>query len=331
MGASRRDSLRLLTAGAAGLGLNRLGLGATEPPPETTRIRLLDFPISCFAELYVAEALLKAEGFTEVVYVPWGASLLDDDAASGRVDIVQNDAPSHVMSLERGMPVVVVGGIHTGCFELVAQTSIRSVRELKGRTVAAPPRSSRRAFVAAMAASVGLDPQKDIVWRDHTRDESMRQFEQGSIDALMGFAPEPQMLRAKNLGHTLINTLTDRPWSQYFCCLVAANREFLRRNPIATKRALRALMKASDLCASQPELGARALMARSGDKNFGFALDSVKEIGYGTWRDYQAEDTMRYWALRLREFGFIKSDPKKLLAQSTDWRFIEQLKKELKT
>jgi NitT/TauT family transport system substrate-binding protein len=265
-----------------------------------------------------------------VVYVPWGASLLDDDAAAGRVDIIQNDAPSHVMSLDRGMPVLVIGGVHTGCYELVAQTSIRSVRELKGKTVAAPPGSSRSAFVTAMAAPVGLDPKKDIVWRDYSRDESMRQFEQGSIDALMGFAPEPQMLREKNVGHTLVNTLTDRPWSQYFCCMVGANRDFVRKNPVATKRALRALMKAGDLCASQPELGARALISRRGAKDLDFALRSVRDIGYGKWRDYQAEDTMRYWGLRLREFGFIKSDPKKLLAQGTDWSFVDQLKKELK-
>jgi NitT/TauT family transport system substrate-binding protein len=44
-----------------------------------------------------------------------------------------------------------------------------------------------------------------------------------------------------------------------------------------------------------------------------------------------AEETLRFYALRLHEAGVIKSDPQKLLAQGTDWRFVEQLKKELKT
>ena len=39
---------------------------------------------------------------------------------------------------------------------------------------------------------------------------------------------------------------------------------------------------------------------------------------------------MRFYALRLREAGMVKSTPQKLIAQGTDWRFVEQLKKELK-
>ena len=39
---------------------------------------------------------------------------------------------------------------------------------------------------------------------------------------------------------------------------------------------------------------------------------------------------MRFWALRLREVGLIKSDPRKLLAQGTDWHFVNELKRELK-
>jgi NitT/TauT family transport system substrate-binding protein len=35
-------------------------------------------------------------------------------------------------------------------------------------------------------------------------------------------------------------------------------------------------------------------------------------------------------ALRFHEGGFIKSSPQTLLAQSTDWRFVNELKKELK-
>ena len=66
----RREFMQAVaSAGAASaLGLTT-DLHAAEPPPETTRIRIQDAPITCFAPLYVAEALLKAEGFTEVEYV----------------------------------------------------------------------------------------------------------------------------------------------------------------------------------------------------------------------------------------------------------------------
>ena len=58
----------------------------------------------------------------------------------------------------------------------------------------------------------------------------------------------------------MLNSALDRPWSQYFCCLVAANREFARKNPIATKRALRAIIKGSEICASDPERAATAFL-----------------------------------------------------------------------
>jgi hypothetical protein len=51
---------------------------------------------------------------------------------------------------------------------------------------------------------------------------------------------------------------------------------------------------------------------------------------YGKWRQYDAEDTVRFYALRLREAGVIKSSPQKIIAQGTDWRFFNELKKEFK-
>ena len=47
-------------------------------------------------------------------------------------------------------------------------------------------------------------------------------------------------------------------------------------------------------------------------------------------REYDPADTMRFYALRLHEAGMIKSSPQKLLAQATDWRFLNELKRELK-
>jgi NitT/TauT family transport system substrate-binding protein len=42
------------------------------------------------------------------------------------------------------------------------------------------------------------------------------------------------------------------------------------------------------------------------------------------------EDTLRFHALRQHEVGMIKTAPQKLIAQGTDWRFLNELKKELK-
>jgi NitT/TauT family transport system substrate-binding protein len=328
----RRDFLRGTALGgtAALLGLKPES-AAAEPPPETTRIRIHDAPITCFAPVYVAEELLKAEGFTEVQYVKTPLAEGPTQAlARGVIDITQNDAAGHLMVLDAGGPVVILGGIHTGCWELFGNDSVRSLRDLKGKTVAAPERSSRQAFVAGLATFVGLNPNQDITWINHEPGQSMRLFAEGKIDAFMGFPPEPQELRARKIGRVLINFGTDRPWSQYFCCLAAANREFARKHPVATKRALRAFLKAADVCASDPARAARLMVDRGVAEKYEYVLQSVKEIGYAKWREYDSEDTVRFWALRLQEAGIIKSNPKRIIAQATDWRFINELKKELK-
>ena len=153
---------------------------------------------------------------------------------------------------------------------------------------------------------------------------------QGKIDVVPAVPPVAQHFRAKKIGHVILNTTTDRPWSQYFCCMLAANREFARKHPIATKRALRAILKASAVCAAEPEKIARSLVDRNFTPRYDYAVQVMKEVPFGQWREYDPADAVRFYSLRLHEAGLIKSSPQKILAQGTDWRFIQELKKELK-
>jgi NitT/TauT family transport system substrate-binding protein len=159
--------------------------------------------------------------------------------------------------------------------------------------------------------------------------QSIQLFIDGKIDALLNFPPLPQELRAKNVGHVILNSSVDRPWSQYFCCMISGNREFVRKHPAATKRAMRALLKAVDVCATVPERAARIVADRG--YSYDYSLQAMREIPYTKWRNYDLEDTIRFYALRLREAGLIKSGPNKILADGTDWRFWNELKRELKT
>jgi len=108
-------------------------------------------------------------------------------------------------------------------------------------------------------------------------------------------------------------------------------RGTLRRQQAGSSRAsLRAILKSADVCASDPERAARALVAKGYTPRFDYALQVMKELPYGKWREFDPEDTIRFYALRLHEAGMIKSSPQKLIAQGTDWRFLNELRKELK-
>jgi NitT/TauT family transport system substrate-binding protein len=303
---------------------------AAEPPPEVTTIRLVRGAAICIAPQYVAEDLLRAEGFTDVRYVdqPLGAI---PTLASGETDVSMTFSGPLAVQVDAGDPIVVLAGIHAGCFELFGTERIRTIRDLKGKTVATVQlKSSPHIFLSAMASYVGLDPRRDIVWLTRPSAEGIQLLADGKINAYMGFPPEPQELRARGIGHVVVNSAVDRPWSQYFCCMLAGNREFVRKYPIATKRAVRAMLKAADVCAAEPERAAQLLVHRGYTKRLDYAVQALREIPYSRWREYDPEDTLRFYALRLHEAGMIKGSPQKIIAQGTDWHFLNELRKELK-
>jgi NitT/TauT family transport system substrate-binding protein len=327
---SRRQFLGAAAGTGAMLGLRSESIAA-EPPPETTRIRLIEIPGICIAPQYVAKDLLHAEGFTEVQYFKAGTGFAIAKAiASGNADLSLNFVAPFLIQMDAGDPITLLGGIHAGCFVLFGSERVRAVRDLKGKTVGVEALgSSQHVFLASVMAHVGLDAKKDVVWATHPSRESMRLLAEGKIDAFLGFPPDPQELRAKKIGHVIVDSGKDRPWSQYFCCMVGGNRDFVRKHPVAAKRALRAILKASNLCALEPQRAARLIAARGYD--YGYSLETLKDIPYDKWRDYDAEDSVRFYSLRLQEAGMIKSSPQKLIAQGTDWRFLKALKQELKS
>jgi NitT/TauT family transport system substrate-binding protein len=326
----RRFLATLSSTAAAGL-LHVPNVLGQEAPLETTRIRLYDWSGVCIAPQFVAEELLKSEGFTDVQYLrdePTG-SLPNPLLASGAIDInTQFSAPS-VIRVDAGDPVVFLGGLHVGCFELFGTEQIRAVRDLKGKRVAIPALGSpNHVFLASMAAHVGLDPSRDINFVTYPTNQAMQLLANNKIDALLSLPPVPQELRAKKIGHVIVNSSVDRPWSQYFCCMISGNREFVRQHPVATKRAMRALLKAVDVCVTAPERAARIVADRG--FSYDYSVQAMREIPYAKWRDYDPEDAIRFYALRLRDAGMIKSSPNKILADGTDWRFWNELKRELK-
>src|SRR5262249_51255031 len=97
-----------------------------------------------------------------------------------------------------------------------------------------------KVFISMFVAYVGLDPEKDINWVTVPNwDDQIPLLQQGKIDAFFAGPPGTLEMRQKGIGHVLVSTTTDKPWSQYACCLVASTKEFVRKNPVATKRALR--------------------------------------------------------------------------------------------
>ena len=344
----RRFLSNLALAGAAGLGgTGAVTLGgarssvAAEPPPEITTIRFEKDAVTCLAPLAV-DSLLRAEGFTDIRYIDLTEAHLraadtanisapDHMILSGEVDFVRDFIPSHIASMEAGLPITILTGLHSGCFEVLGKEDIRSLADLKGRTVGIATNSGDERLLKIMASLVGLDPATDIKWTFSLSLAPVDLFIEGKIDAFIGIPPLLQDLRSRNIGHVIASSITDRPWSQYFCCMLATSTAFARKYPIATRRVLRAILKAVDLCVSDPKQIAQLLVAQGYTDRYDYALQMLNETRFDLWRDYDPNDTLLFYALRLHEAGLIKSSPQKLISEHTDWRFLNELKRELKT
>jgi NitT/TauT family transport system substrate-binding protein len=281
----------------------------------------------------ITRQLLQAEGFTDIRFVdePKAPVNAAEQLARGEVDLMVNYALNFLVALDKGAATTLLAGVHGGCFVLFGPEDVHGIVGLKGKTVGVPGLGSGAdLLMSLMAAEVGLDPKKDLRWIADPKAIPKDLFIAGKVDAFLAFPPEPQELRTLHIGRVVFDTAVDRPWSQYFCCMLAGNPEFVRRHPVATKRAMRAILKATDLCASVPASAARTLVDGHFAPRYDYALQTLKDVRYDLWREYDAEDAVRFWALRMREAGFIKSTPQKIIAEGTDWRFLNELKRELK-
>jgi NitT/TauT family transport system substrate-binding protein len=113
--------------------------------------------------------------------------------------------------------------------------------------------------------------------------------------------------------------------------MISGHKDFVKKNPVATKRALRAILKANDIVAKDPELALKVLMEKKIWKKAEtkYILQSIKDIPYGMWRDYNPEETVRFYAMRLHDVGMLKTAPEEFIKQHTDWSILNSMKQEL--
>jgi NitT/TauT family transport system substrate-binding protein len=316
---------------------------ASLPPPETTTVRIAS-PFACDPPLWLAKDFLRDEGFTDVRYV------VDAQGTAGWVNAhVADIGPGHpeaiVAAIDAGAPIVTLAGLHTGCQELWAAPGITSVRDLRGKRVAILSRSTQDQFFlffSTLCAYVGIDPLTNVSFFEvgPSYGAMMAAFIDGRSDAFLAAADGAAVLRRnpKNPGTKILDQTTDKPWSQYLCCMLVANRDWARQNPVATKRATRAILRAADLTAKDRTSAAhegvgasiRNLLPQGGGSVEQILIDTIAMPSYD-WREYDPEETLRFFALRLGDVKFIKSTPQQIIAQGSDVAFMRQLRSELKS
>ena len=340
---SRRSILRGAGLGLGGIaggmlvgcgddGSKQVDLADESLPLEVTRLRIpkSDGTI-CGGALYVAHPFLVEEGFTNIEYPELPVTEWTEHVGNGTLDINYDFGAAVAVEIDRGRRLTSLAGMHGGCYELFARDGIDSIGQLRGKRVAVTygvdAAAPGYAFMAYVLAFVGVPPDHTLA--SYNSEDVPELLRSGEIDAAITIPPWGDELRDAGAGHVILNSMTDRPWSDYYCCFLFANKRFVQKNPVATKRIVRAVLKGADVVAREPERAARYLVDNGHTADYAQTLRTLKHLHYDFWRTLDSEDSLRFYGLRLRQSGVIKTAPNQLVARGADFRFLNQIKREM--
>jgi len=336
---TRRDVLRRSAGIAAAVAGGRLlapylapsafaRQGTPLPPPETTTIRLGTLP--CDHPIMASEAFLQQEGFTRTEI------LAGRQLASGRVDIdVAFSVFDIAQLLESGLRIVLFAGLHPGCIEIWAQPGIRSLQDLRGRTLVVRSRTLGDfgySYTAIALKHAGIDPAQ-VNWVVQPDANPVNLFLEGRNDAVLATTVGTAALHADpaNRGHVIHNQLMDRPWSILPCCLLVAKQEWYRANPVAAKRVVRAILRAADAQTGSRFDAVKRVTDRGlfgGPANFNNVLFAASMVP-ANWRDLDLERSIRFYGQLLADVGLLKVSVDDMV-RTIDLRILQELRTELR-
>ncbi len=330
----RRSFLRATVAGAAGVLGARPRPAEAEPPPETTRLRLAKVGAICVAPEYVAEELLRTEGFTDIEYVQKVGTIgKEKGLVAGDVDLTLHFVAPLVVRVDAGDPIVILTGVHIGCFELFGTQRVRATRDLKGKAVAVLGLGeAEHVFASSMLAHVGVDPRKDVRWVVSRPVDSIYRLAEESVDAYLAFRPCAQELRARKIGHLVTNIGS----TVVAVLLLHAGRSQRARAEPSGRHEAGGSCRAQGGRAVRPGAGSSRPVARRQGIHWARAIGvRSSDAPQSSRREMAGVRCGRHHSLlRLAtprgRHDQVKSAEDHRSGYRTEWRFLNELKKELK-
>ena len=308
--------------------------------PEISSIRVPNTRAGCNAPFLYARELLLEEGFAEVRSIfTETAYVLIDNVAEGSIDIAYHFIPQILHAIADGVPIVMLGPAHTACAQIVAADYVADLADLRGRRLAvAPvltPQPGDFAFAASVLQRIGISTPDDVAFVA-VEGTDINTGLGSDFDAVFTYSPLSysalESASASATGgerHVIFDSSVDVPWSQQLCCALFARRQFVEDNPVATRRTVRALMRALNRGASDPGAMAQTMLDASWVVRKDYANRTVAELTLDAWRTHDLADAMRFYGLLLHEAGLVKSTPEQLIQRGTDLTFFNELKEEL--
>ncbi|MDS1030224.1 ABC transporter substrate-binding protein [Bacillota bacterium LX-D] len=266
----------------------------------------------CGAPAYVAyeKGFFAEEGF-DVELVSGTMETNKTGLATGEFTVTNGDFVWFT-SIQQGLDLRVIGGLHKGCIRLVVPpgSSIKTAADLKGKTIGVDEIGGVPMAVASVvAANAGLDPQKDVKWLAYPLDQLEESIKKGEVDAFAAWDPFGKLAEV-NSNYTVLSSISEDPiFKGRSCCFLYASGKEVDANPEKVRAIARAYQKATEWIAAHPEETAKLEIEKKyvAADNAELVTQLIKDYDF-KYTTAQAKDDVNYFVKQFSKTGFLKKD-----------------------
>lgn len=192
----------------------------------------------------------------DVDFVNFGGSTeqLLEAIATGKADAGIGMALRWIKPLEQGFDVRITAGIHGGCLRLLGSKAakIDSLDALRGKTIAISDQSSpAKNFFSLVLAKHGIDPEKDVEWRQYPIDLLALAVDKGEAHAAADNDPRTYLWLKEGKLNELATNLSGE-YADRTCCVLAVRGSLIRDDRAVATALTQSVLEAGHIVAQNP-------------------------------------------------------------------------------
>lgn len=248
-------------------------VAADGPNPAPGPLRKVSLAWNATAICTAAAPVAKEKGIfakhgLDVEFVNFGGSTeqLLEAIATGKADGGIGMALRWLKPLEQGFDVKITAGIHGGCLRLIGAKSLgtTTLASLKGKTIAVSDQASpAKNFFGLLLAKEGIDPERDVSWRNYPADLLPLAIEKGEAQALADADPRTYLFLKDQKLVEIATNLTGE-FAHRSCCVLAVRGAMVRDNRDVASALTKAVLEGGHIVGAEPRFAAQVFSGYGG-------------------------------------------------------------------
>ncbi|MFT8890099.1 MAG: ABC transporter substrate-binding protein [Ethanoligenens sp.] len=271
----------------------------------------------CGAPAYIAkEKGFFAQNGIDVTLTSGTFETQKDGLASGKY-VVANGDFQFFPSVQQGLDIKVIGGLHTGCIKLVVppNSSIKTAADLKGKRIGVDEiGGTPMAITSVVLVNTGIDPQNGVTWKPFPLDQLVTEVNKGEIDAFAAWDPYGTLAVQNNGYKVLTDIATDPLFAGKTCCFLYASEKYIKSDPALIAAIVKSYQEADDWIqknqaeAAQIEINKKYIST----DDLNLVTSQLKSYSFVYTTD-KAKNDVKYFVGQLDKTGFLNkgTDPTK--------------------